>query len=212
MVGMSEHRCILKIEFSIYGMKFEWDTSINYCPNAEYVDQRITDWFAECYAKARAEYDAANAAADELRRRTGVEQRERAELARLKAKYEPLATIPVLDQDFDWAASTQTYEGEGWGRMNLPDGEHGVRWHDPTPAGDFTVAGIVCKVCGHKVAMKSGDVIKRGDPRLCEHLGGPVPDSSKRGHGFGMKAVESTPGEVNPYKPENEISDRFEPR
>lgn len=186
---MSDHRFQLKIQFSIYGMNFEWEPDLNWNNHTGGVDDRIIDWFTDCYAKARAEFETENDREQKRRAAATLEESERAELVRLKAKYEPLTTILVPEQDFDWravviddgpvlhgdaAASpwTSAYDREGWGRMSLPDGEHGVRWHDPTPAGDFSVAGIVCRVCGHKVAMKSGDVIKRGDPRLCEHLGG----------------------------------------
>lgn len=197
---MSDHRFGLKIWFSIYGKEFEWEPSLNWNQADGDVDGRIIDWFAECYAEARADWDAENDHEEKRRAAAKREKTERAELARLKAIYEP-------DKQGDAAASTEDFDRTvelgsdwytdtdnqviSWGRMSLPDGEYGVRWHGATPAGDFTVTGITCRVCGHQVAMKRGDVINRGDPRLCEHLGGPGWTG-----GFGMKAEESSPDEI----------------
>lgn len=235
---MSDHRCHLKIEFSIYGMKFEWDTSINYAPNeGDGIDDRIVDWFNECYAEARAAWDHESMLEDERRAAEKLERDERQQLARLKAKYEPeLTAIPLTANPLlprvdvpaspglgpnwttaydreDWGRMgdmdgtgvrqrnpTATYEGEPhsltgpWGRVNVVDGSS-VRWIDPTPVGDFSASGIVCRVCGCKVAMKAGDVVERGDPRLCEHLGGPKPTKYR---GFGMKAGE-VPNEITRF-------------
>jgi hypothetical protein len=79
----------LKATFEIYGQEFEWDTSLNWSADAGEIDQRITDWFLECYEKA----DAKNAAERRERERdiyaAMQEEHERSELRRLKEKYEP---------------------------------------------------------------------------------------------------------------------------
>lgn len=170
---MSDHRFGLKVDFSIYGKNFEWDASLNWNAHDGGCDSRITEWFTTCYEEARAAWDADNAAADELRRRTGVEQRERAELARLKAKYEPnltaipLTANPLIPQP-DAIASGDTFD-----RNHDPLGSHGTKWVDPTPAGVYTATRVTCQVCGHVVRVEPGDVVRHGDPRLCVHLGGP---------------------------------------
>jgi hypothetical protein len=225
---MSDHRFHLKIEFSIYGMNFEWNPDLNWNNHTGGVDDRIIEWFADCYAQARTAWDHQNMVEDVIRERAKVEHRERTELARLKAKYEPHTdnqvitglrriqeTNPILPQkdppdhttfrapdasastDFERTSAglgpnwTTAYDREDWGRMGSEG--HGVTWRNPTPAGDFTTSGITCRVCGCKVALKVGDMIERGDPRLCEHLGGPT---SKHPRGFGMKAGESSPGDI----------------
>lgn len=168
---MSDHRFEVKIEFSIYGQSFDWDASLNWSPNDfTGVDYRLIDWFADCYVKARAGYDHQNMIEDQARDWAKTEALERAQLARLKAKYEGDASASPVSY-------TDTYGGEPnsltgpWGHMNL-DGSS-VQWIEPTPVGDFSATGITCRYCGHVVTMKPGDVIQRGDPRLCNHLGGP---------------------------------------
>lgn len=82
---MSDHRFAIDVKFSIYGEDFEWDASLNWAPdNVTGVDPRITDWFANCYARARSGYDSYV----NMRAAEDSERREREQLARLKAKYE----------------------------------------------------------------------------------------------------------------------------
>lgn len=58
---MSDHRFSLDAKLTIYGQSFEWHPWLNWNPNGDQaVDQRIIDWFADCYAKARAKWDAEN--------------------------------------------------------------------------------------------------------------------------------------------------------
>lgn len=82
---MSDSRAQVDISFDIYGKHFETSMNINYFPDEEYgdVDKRVAEWFSDCYAEARFGYDtmAAKRAADEQ------EEWDRAELARLLAKY-----------------------------------------------------------------------------------------------------------------------------
>lgn len=82
---MSDHRFAIDVKFSIYGQDFDWDASLNWVPdNQTGVDPRITEWFANCYAQARSEYDTY----EEMQIAQQIEKTERATLARLKAKYE----------------------------------------------------------------------------------------------------------------------------
>jgi hypothetical protein len=72
----------------------------------------------------------------------------------------------------DW---TQTYKGDGqglWARMH--DMPSGIRWRNPTPAGKYEGAKATCLVCGNVVTVTElNETIRHGDPRLCEHMGGP---------------------------------------
>lgn len=82
---MSDHRFEIDVKFSIYGEDFEWDASLNWAPDYYTgVDKRITDWFANCYAKARSGYNSYQ----DMRAAEDTERREREQLARLKEKYE----------------------------------------------------------------------------------------------------------------------------
>lgn len=84
---MSDHRFQIDVKFSIYGEDFEWDASLNWdrYGSIEGCDPRIVEWFANKYAQARSGYDSYV----EMQRAEEQERRERGQLARLKAKYEP---------------------------------------------------------------------------------------------------------------------------
>lgn len=85
---MGDSRASVKIEFSIYGKDFKYDGSINWSPYNEYgVDTRIVEWFEECHRVARAHYDEQIYEAQAEKRNLAEENAEKAELARLKAKY-----------------------------------------------------------------------------------------------------------------------------
>ena len=84
-----DSRCNLKIEFSIYGEDFKWESSINYTPDDDSgVDSRVADWFKECYRKARYKYEEEMYEAQRAERERKTEAEEREQLARLKEKYE----------------------------------------------------------------------------------------------------------------------------
>ena len=53
---MSDSRFHLKVEFEVYGKKFEWNPSLNWQGSPSECDQRITDWFVECYESALDEH------------------------------------------------------------------------------------------------------------------------------------------------------------
>lgn len=82
---MSDHRFSLDAKLTIYGQTFEWNPWLNWVADGDSgVDQRIIDWFANCYAKARSGYDTYA----EMHQAEENERDDREQLARLKAKYE----------------------------------------------------------------------------------------------------------------------------
>lgn len=186
---MSDHRFYIKVEFSIYGEDYDWEASLNWDNHDGVIDSRIIDWFERYYNEARAKWDEQNAIDDRAKEARRIEQSERAELARLKAKYEPDADASGVQSPEDWAristqlgdsldrvtsdlgpAWTTSYDGAG---MVAPVTPWAVEWVNPTPAGELSATGLTCRICGHTVTMKMGESIAGGDPRLCEHLGGP---------------------------------------
>jgi hypothetical protein len=84
---MGDSRAQIDITFHIYGRDFSTSMNINYYPEEEYgdVDKRVTDWFANCYADARFGFDTMVA----KRQAEDEERFDRAQLARLQAKYGP---------------------------------------------------------------------------------------------------------------------------
>ena len=86
---MGDHRADIKITMTAHGKKYEKEWWINWSPNDDGCDQRVVDWFCECWEDAYNRYDEARYLADSENRRIAEEQAERAELARLKSKYEP---------------------------------------------------------------------------------------------------------------------------
>lgn len=86
---MGDHRADIEIKFRIHGKLYQQKWCINYWPDlVTGVDYRVADWFNSCWRDALARYETeiaeANAEADARR----LEQSERAELARLKEKYD----------------------------------------------------------------------------------------------------------------------------
>jgi hypothetical protein len=89
---MSDSRADVKLAFSIYGMDFKHEMSINWTPedcNGYEVDRRLLEIFDGWYQKARARWDEEVFESQREQRAKEEEERERSELARLKAKYEP---------------------------------------------------------------------------------------------------------------------------
>jgi hypothetical protein len=74
------------------------------------------------------------------------------------------------------AEFTDTFDRSGsgavWGRMEMPEGGF-VRWVNPTYAGTYGASSATCNVCGNVTTIRQGETIAHGDPRLCEHMGGP---------------------------------------
>lgn len=144
---MSDHRFEIKLEFSIYGEDFEWEASLNWNAHDGGCDSRITEFFAGCYEIARAKYDAETAAEDERRALVLIEMKERAELARLLAKYGMTAgdvnASPGDIQAFAVDDFERTNEGLGpeWTQSYGGGGTLGIqgepaRWKDTPPAVD----------------------------------------------------------------------------
>ena len=52
-----DNRANIKINFRIYGQSFETEMSINYFNNGDWNDDRILEWFKECYNKAYLKYE-----------------------------------------------------------------------------------------------------------------------------------------------------------
>lgn len=84
---MSDSRFHLKVDFEIYGQKFNWNPSLNYFDRGDGMDDRIFQWFVDCYNEAHDKYQDAIYEADRINREKATERVERAEFERLKAKY-----------------------------------------------------------------------------------------------------------------------------
>ena len=88
---MGDHRASIKIEFSMYGetekadMWINWSDSSSECSD---VDQRVIDFFREAHAAMYAKYMEAEWRYQIERVAKEVEERERKEFQRLKAKFE----------------------------------------------------------------------------------------------------------------------------
>lgn len=85
---MGDHRCTIKIEFSIHGKTYKQEWNINYFANDDDIDQRIVDWFAECWKDAHSRWQANVDKYFKEQREQETREAELEELARLKAKYE----------------------------------------------------------------------------------------------------------------------------
>lgn len=84
---MGDHRASIEIKFSIHGNLYTKEWWINYSPNHDGIDQRIVEWFDECWQEA---YSKWQVGVDEYlaeQRRKETEEEELKELARLKEKY-----------------------------------------------------------------------------------------------------------------------------
>lgn len=94
---MGDSRASVKIDFSIYGKSYKYDGWINWFTeeyDGNYIDQRILEFFDKSYRDARWDYDEASRIEAKRRAAQGLEDEERAELNRLKAKYEPDSMTP----------------------------------------------------------------------------------------------------------------------
>lgn len=85
---MGDHRCGIKIEFDAHGKVYKTDMNINYFDNGDGIDQRVVDWFSECWGDAFSRYNGQIYEAMKEQRKREEEHYERAQLERLKAKYE----------------------------------------------------------------------------------------------------------------------------
>ena len=85
---MGEHRFSIKIEFEMHGHKDKWDAWLNFSErDVPHIDHRVVEWLQEQHMRAMDNWF--DAEADEAtRRKAEIENSERKELERLKAKYE----------------------------------------------------------------------------------------------------------------------------
>jgi hypothetical protein len=84
---MGDHRCTIKIEFSIHDKTYKSDMNVNYFADDDGCDERVKEFFRESWNDAYARYSADVTAYLLSRDRRELEQKERGELERLKAKY-----------------------------------------------------------------------------------------------------------------------------
>ena len=90
---MGEHRASIKVEFSMHGHTDKVDLWINWSPDDNGVDRRITEWVAKQAEKAMDKWWNQDDRR-ESRRLADQEAAERAELQRLKEKYEDAHAAP----------------------------------------------------------------------------------------------------------------------
>lgn len=81
---MDDYRASITLSMTLHGRTYTTEMWIIYWPNNEGIDNRIVEWFAACQEDARARFEARMAD----QRLSRIEVSERAELARLRAKYE----------------------------------------------------------------------------------------------------------------------------
>jgi len=82
---MGDSRCQIDIAFSVYGRDFEHHASVNYSGSTA---EAIADWFNECFYIAQAEIRSREYERQEAQRIADTEKAERAELSRLREKYD----------------------------------------------------------------------------------------------------------------------------
>ena len=88
-VDMGDHRANIKIEITFHGVKDSVDMWINYFPEGCCnVDRRVTEFIEKVYLKGMKKWDEQQASYFEERDKADKERAERAELDRLKHKYE----------------------------------------------------------------------------------------------------------------------------
>jgi hypothetical protein len=86
---MGDHRPKITCHFEMHGHVADYDFGwCNWSPNSDGIDQRIADWFREQSEIAISKWRAGIEEDERERNKAAQEAAERAELARLKAKYE----------------------------------------------------------------------------------------------------------------------------
>lgn len=86
---MGDHRASIKIEMEFHGIKDKCEMYINYCP--EYccnMDSRVVEFIDNVYTRGMEAYDKLVAKAYAKEHKDRIENEEKAELDRLKKKYE----------------------------------------------------------------------------------------------------------------------------
>ena len=86
---MGDHRASIKLEFAMHGVEAKQNMFINWSPDDNGCDRRITEWFEAQVEKAMDKWSEEQWQADKENRSRQVEEADRKEFARLKAKFEP---------------------------------------------------------------------------------------------------------------------------
>lgn len=86
---MGDHRASIKIEFEFHGKTYKMDSWVNYFPDGDGVDRRVQEFFEKAYNDGMRRYQDELFEADRERREREQEEADRAEYARLKAKFGP---------------------------------------------------------------------------------------------------------------------------
>jgi len=86
---MGDHRAEIHIVFKIHGKTYkgDWDW-INYFDNRDGIDDRVVEFFADSWSDAYGRFQKQLDKARKESERPIIEKREKAELKRLKEKYE----------------------------------------------------------------------------------------------------------------------------
>jgi hypothetical protein len=86
---MGDHRPKITADFEMHGHKAHYDYGwCNWSDNGDGIDQRIVDWFREQVEIAMNKYHERVHESQREQRQRDDEQRDRAEFARLKAKFD----------------------------------------------------------------------------------------------------------------------------
>ena len=89
---MGDHRADIKLSFNIHGKTYKTEMDINYWPEnygfAKEIDQRIVDWFDECWTDASSKYDEIISEQRDEENKAQIEAAEKKYLKKLKDKYE----------------------------------------------------------------------------------------------------------------------------
>lgn len=85
---MGDHRASIQITMEAHGKEYKTDMWINWSPDDDGCDRRVTEWFRDCWADAYARYDDEVWEAQRESRERKQREDDLAKLAELKAKYE----------------------------------------------------------------------------------------------------------------------------
>ena len=92
---MGDHRAACRIEFEFHGKTYKLNLSwVNWVDSYNGIDRRVLEFFESSYADGMSRWHDAQIEAEEEANAAAREAAERAELARLKAKYEPPSPEP----------------------------------------------------------------------------------------------------------------------
>lgn len=86
---MGDFRAGIKIEMHLINKKYKTDMSINYWDDGDGNDERVKEWFRDCYNDARSRYNKMIYDSQAKERKAAEEKAERALYAKLKKKFDP---------------------------------------------------------------------------------------------------------------------------